>query len=938
MNSPRLFLFGLILIPLALSSRAQQSKTLADFESPDDLRIFEFKQKSATLSTDHATHGQHSVRISANEYLNSFRMPKDWSGYDALELDIFVEGDAPVSGSLLIADQAWQKSGGSYWNRHNGSFNLKPGPNTLSIPVNGLYRGEAGSRNNDLKSNIDPKQIIRVDIGFSTKAKTNASLYLDNLRLTKETRPDGILAFDLGPSSQTVAPGFTAISPATVYGKNGNTAGMNFAGTDGQARDDTFPTRLYRDCILMDGFVFTTDVAEKNAKYHAWVMYDDLGYWGGEASTYRKRQILANNVVAFNEDRGEAGPTDYLYHFEKTEPHPGDSLWQLYMTSLFKPHTFACQSDDGKIRLKFSADTGLSCKVAAIVLYPDSIKDEAENWLKEVEQRNRTEFETRAVDLSPKPVKFEPPTGSREQGYFLNFPRLEDDITFTDPPTAKANINPLSQTMPTRPAAKGQQISFTFAIRPFKDFAGEVQLSAADLKNNSGAIIPASEIDLRYVHQAAHRSYNDIAYTVGPDTLRPLAGTDLKLLRDQTRQFWVTVHIPADAAAGLYRSTVTLTAGDVKITTPLEVEVLPFTLDEPDFSMGFFGTDVPRQVLQARGDDAWRDLFRTLKESGMNSFSGGPNVHFAGIDAGGKPLLDFSAVDHFMKLAREAGFDKELNGYGGPGLVTGLHDSHSIGETGHAWEKKTGKSFGEILKIVWSAVRDHAKKNNWLPIAYEFIDEPRVVDQARQNVELMQLYRDNAPWVNIGGSYSVEWKRTDAFDLAVQDLFKTVNWSSLNLHTQTDLDKAKEFGKVLHIYNQGTTRFSFGAYQWAEMHKGIKARMQWHLLALHGYQFFDLDGREPDTAMINWTSSGIIPHIALARCREGADDFRYAVTLWNLAQNQKDTAAGKDAIAFLEEVSKQIPLDHRNRPDGFMDDDAFRGACISKILALHKTR
>jgi hypothetical protein len=339
-------------------------------------------------------------------------------------------------------------------------------------------------------------------------------------------------------------------------------------------------------------------------------------------------------------------------------------------------------------------------------------------------------------------------------------------------------------------------------------------------------------------------------------------------------------------------------------------------------------------VLQARGDDAWRDLFRTLKEFGMNSFSGGPNVHFKGLDAAGKPILDFAAVDHFMKLARAAGFDKELNGYGGPGLVTNLHESHSVGETGHGWEKKTGKPFGEILKIVWSAVRDHAKENNWLPIAYEFIDEPRVLDQARKNVELMALYRDNAPWVNIGGSYSVDWKKTDPFDLAVQDLFKTVKWSALNLHTQVDLDKAKEFGKTIDIYNQAKTRFSFGAYQWAEMHKGIKARMEWHLLALHGYQFFDLDGREPDTAVINWTSSGIVPNIVLARCREGADDFRYAVTLWNLAQKQKETQAGKEAIAWLNDISEKIPLDHRTRPQGFMDDDAFRAACIEKITQL----
>ena len=59
--------------------------------------------------------------------------------------------------------------------------------------------------------------------------------------------------------------------------------------------------------------------------------------------------------------------------------------------------------------------------------------------------------------------------------------------------------------------------------------------------------------------------------------------------------------------------------------------MLPFSLDEPDFSMGFFGTEVPHPVKQARGDDAWRELFRTLKQGGMNSFSGGPNVQFKGL-------------------------------------------------------------------------------------------------------------------------------------------------------------------------------------------------------------------------------------------------------------------------------------------------------------------
>ncbi len=915
----------------------QEVKTLLDFETDADLKFFEIKNKSAVISEAHATHGQHSVKVSVNEYLTTFRMPRDWSGFDALELDVFVEGESPVSGSLLIADATWDISGKSYWNRHNGSFNLRPGPNVVSIPVGGLYRGEAGSRNNDIKTNVDPRQITRFDIGFSTKDKQPAALYLDHLRFTKESRPPGILAFDLGPASQTVAAGFTPIDPGTVYGKDGHTAGLNFAGGDNQARADTFPTSLYRDYIAMDGTIFVVDVPEKSGKYHGWVMYDDLGYWGGEASQYRQRSILANNAPVFTEDRGAAGPTDFLYHFEKTEPHPGDSLWEVYMKHLFQPRRFDCESDGGKIRLKFTADTGNSSKVAAIILYPDSIKAEAEKWVEQVEARNRAEFESRAVFLGPKAQKLDIPADAAACGFWLGFPALEKEIFLTDAPGAATPASP------ARFAARGQRVSFTFAVRPLKEFPAPVQLAAGPLAP-VGAVaaprapIPASEIDLRYVRHGTHRSSTDIAYTIAPDTLRSVAGADLRLTKDFTRQFWITIPIPDNAAPGPYTTSITLTAGELQTVVPLTVQVLPFTLDEPDFEMGFYGTEVPRPILEARGDDAWRELFAVLRQAGMNSFSGGPNIHFEGIDAAGQPILNFAPVDRFMKLCREAGFTRELNGYGGPGLVTGLHDFHAVGEIGQSWEKKIGKPFGEILKIVWSAVRDHARENNWLPVAVSMIDEPRVLDQARANLELIKLYREHAPWVNVGGSYSVDWHKTDPFDTAVQDLFKAAKWSSLNLHSQTDLDKAREFGSEVQIYNQATTRYSFGAYQWAEMQKGVRSRMQWHLLALHGYQFFDLDGREPDTAMINWTSQGIVPHPALHRCREGADDLRYAVTLWNLAQKNKTTPAAQDAITWLGQVGQQIPLNARTRPEGFMDDETFRTTCIAKILRILPAR
>jgi hypothetical protein len=487
----------------------------------------------------------------------------------------------------------------------------------------------------------------------------------------------------------------------------------------------------------------------------------------------------------------------------------------------------------------------------------------------------------------------------------------------------------------SRVAARGQRVSMTFAVRPAADVDAPVTIDVRDLRTADGKLtIPASAIDVRYVHQGTHRSGGDIGYSIGPDTLRPLAGANVKLRKDETRQFWVTVAVPADAAAGEYSTELLLKAGELSAPARVGVRVLPFALDEPDFSWGFFGTGVPHEVLAARGDDAWRDLFKTLREAGMNSFSGGPNVHFGGLDAAGKPILDFKTVDKFMRLAREAGFTRRVDGYGGPGAVSGLHDFHAIGETGRAWEKKTGKSMGELLAIVWGAVRDHAKEANWLPVTVSLIDEPRVLEQAAANAELVRLYREHAPWVDVGGSYSVELHGKTPFDAAVIDLFKAAKWSSLNLHTQEDLDQAKRNGSEIQIYNQGRSRYSFGLYQWAEMRKGVTSRMQWHLLALHGYQFFDLDGREPDTAMINWTSGGIVPSVYLPRCREGADDFRYAVTLWNAAQAQKDAPAAKEAIAWLEKVSADIPVAARNRPAGVMADEDFREACAAKIVAL----
>ena len=143
----------------------------------------------------------------------------------------------------------------------------------------------------------------------------------------------------------------------------------------------------------------------------------------------------------------------------------------------------------------------------------------------------------------------------------------------------------------------------------------------------------------------------------------------------------------------------------------------------------------------------------------------------------------------------------------------------------------------------------------------------------------------------------------------------------LDGHDQSVMDEARRLGKEVHIYNQGTSRYSFGLYQWAEFRQGVRARTQWHLNVLHGYQFFDLDGREPDTAMICYGRKGLYPTIAFERCREGAQDF-YLLNTLQIAvdaarkQGRKD-ATVEAAAALLDKLTASVKLNQRQPPAGY---------------------
>src|SRR5262249_48941901 len=134
-----------------------------------------------------------------------------------------------------------------------------------------------------------------------------------------------------------------------------------------------------------------------------------------------------------------------------------------------------------------------------------------------------------------------------------------------------------------------------------------------------------------------------------------------------TRTFWLTVKVPADAAAGDYRGTVRLAAErGGTLSLPLRFIVRKGTLDPVDVPVGPWGhtIDLPWYEDEA---GAWnRDMavksLRKMREYGFTTASGLPVVTFRGFKEGA-PQLDFSQGDAQMRRFQECGFRMPVVSY-----------------------------------------------------------------------------------------------------------------------------------------------------------------------------------------------------------------------------------------------------------------------------------
>lgn len=328
-------------------------------------------------------------------------------------------------------------------------------------------------------------------------------------------------------------------------------------------------------------------------------------------------------------------------------------------------------------------------------------------------------------------------------------------------------------------AARNEFEAAQIVVCPREPMTG-LTAKASPFAGPGGATIPTERIQLlrvAYVRASVPTDKLGLA-DEWPDPLPPFdAPIDVEANRNQP--LWLVVHVPADAAPGLYRGSVTLSAKGFTATVPVELHVWDFALPDRPFTQSGFGLGVGR-IAQYHGLKTEQDK-RTVFAKYLQSFADhrispydpvpfDPIVYRFHPDSDPPRCdVDFSKFDAAMEEAvrkyRVTSFMLHV-----PGMGSGTFHARHEGELqGH---KAGSPKYEAMMSSMLGQLQGHLEKKGWIDLAYVYwFDEPDPKDYAfvRDGMERLKKY---APKL-----------RRLLTEEPVKELFDTVSlWCPLSLH------------------------------------------------------------------------------------------------------------------------------------------------------------
>jgi hypothetical protein len=781
-----------------------------------------------------------------------------------------------------------------------------------------------------LPINCATASVIRALI-FGIGEKPPAPLYMANVRLERDDSYekvafDGLWAFDFGTGTSPVMEGFTPVTPSTLYSK-GRGYGLKDAHI-WRAMDALQPDPLYQDFLCIESGGLAVDVP--NGKYRVFVNIDSPSEYWGDYQRYRKRAVLAQGKPVVTETMDLESFKKKYFRFWDTEDLPTENTFDKYQKAYFHEKLFDVDVTDGQLRIDFQGQD-YACSVSAVVIFPVAKAAEGEKFLRWVEAKRRFYFDNYFKRVLHKPAgdPLQPTAEDRRRGYVAFSRDYMQEVYYNDTPLAKEIGKPLAGE-----AFAGEYEPLTLALVPLRDL-GQVTATVSDMAGPAGAI-PSGAIDVGYVsYRIARVNMEGSVYSITPRLIMPT--NVVRMPKDITRRFWLTVKTPADAKPGLYRGKVTVRPEQGPAAEiPIEFRVRRGTLDPLDIPAGPWGYTIG---IPWYGDDlaaaAWNEAMmlkslRKMREYGFTTCSGIPQIAYRGFKDG-KPVLDFKAADAQMKVAKELGF-LALVGYGG-----GVFGLSAYNQDTAAMKAAGFDDYSQFIRAVYTEVQKHADAQGWLPVYYNLCDEPGGDDlvRATENADsYRKAFPKGPPYFSGASSFTGNDRQNPHFRLA-----KALHVPNWNLHDEAAVGLIHEAGSDWAFYNGGN-RWTYGDYMYkAAKQFGMKFRISWHWNIVAGDPYYALDCREDDFAWCNSSPDGrLVPAVHFEQLREGLDDYRRLITLARLSKEKAGTPAARAAQELIETRMAAFKLGQRDHDELFPPSDwnDFRRKLDDAIEALRK--
>jgi hypothetical protein len=492
-------------------------------------------------------------------------------------------------------------------------------------------------------------------------------------------------------------------------------------------------------------------------------------------------------------------------------------------------------------------------------------------------------------EVKPEPAN--PPldwNGSeRENGYVVFPADYTEQIVPTSVPARAVIGRPV-----TAFATPGEFEPATFCVLSHKDL-GQVALEVSDFVAEKGKQTIAREnVKVGIVRcwpQRVSGWGGKGEYHIVPEMIEAPVGRAAQVAAGQVRQWWLTVHIPTDAAPGRYRMSLTVRPEKAE---PAVLEwrllVLPFPLTRPaDRHWGTWLESFPPvgglRGPDRRGRNTPGAMDRLVRADLADYRDHGFDLAIFNFYFGVQENPDGSFAYDISALARDLDYWKTL-GSDTPVAIgmeyTCRNLEYGLAEPGqeHVPGTFSPKARRAIVGLV-RYIHDEAQRRGWPKLYFYPIDEPGNNKTANR-----MLFAENV----LGFVHEVPGCRT-ATTLTASDVQRLGDRVDVRIYAYGHYNRNKvlretQQGHPFWYYENGmfyghSTLASRGDTGFEFLRSGAAVATAWGFDATQANPYNDFDGGHKDWNVIFPGVDGPTPTIYWELCREGVDDCRYVATL-----------------------------------------------------------